>query len=422
MYVGTDQHGLPLAGTGAGPAAGGGQRRQPGLRRHPADAFRFAINPPMREQINPPFPELVVELAGGLDLRCPSRPCPQAIDVQDPGMLAVNYRAEPIGLRIFDPNKLGPDGKPGMQADGQRGDLAFALQSRTDRAIAQMNVQPTAATVINGTRFPPPINAGGVANGDPFTPMLRAYAGDKMRVKIQAGGHEEEHNASIHGVKWLRPAPATARAPTPAGATPRRRASPSSSPSPRRWCRIKGQAGNRADYAWSVDGGDDGWWSGMWGLMRAYNNAQNGQGNFLFQLPTTAVPTRLANPNAFNGVCPTGAPPRTYDITAVLANNALTNALGVTIPANVNPATNVGGPLNPAGGTLVYNHRAAQVTGVGADPLTGLPVTITTPARSTTRRRSSTCRRRTWMRRAGCCRARRWSRWCCGPRRVSASP
>ena len=43
-----------------------------------------------------------------------------------------------------------------------RGDLAFALQSRTDRAIAQLNVQPTAATVINGTRFPPPINAAGV--------------------------------------------------------------------------------------------------------------------------------------------------------------------------------------------------------------------------------------------------------------------
>ena len=51
-------------------------------------------------------------------------------------MLVVNYRNEPVGLRIFDPNKLGPDGKPGMQADGERGDLAFALQSRTDRAIA----------------------------------------------------------------------------------------------------------------------------------------------------------------------------------------------------------------------------------------------------------------------------------------------
>ncbi len=117
-----------------------------------------------------------------------------------------------------------------MQADGDKGDLAFALQSRTDRAIAALNVQPTAATIINGTKFPPPINAGGVNAGDPFTPMMRTYSGDLVRVKIQAGGHEEEHNATIHGLKWLqhrlRPRP---RARTPAGAMRRPRASPSSS-------------------------------------------------------------------------------------------------------------------------------------------------------------------------------------------------
>ena len=71
-----------------------------------------------------------------------------------------------------------------------------ARRPRTDRAIPQMNVQPTAATVINGTRFPPPINAGGGQPGDPFTPMLRSYAGEKIRGKSQAGGPGEGHNAS----------------------------------------------------------------------------------------------------------------------------------------------------------------------------------------------------------------------------------
>ena len=33
--------------------------------------------------------------------------------------------------------------------------------------------------------------------------MLRAYFGDPVRVKIQAGGDEESHNATIHGMKWL---------------------------------------------------------------------------------------------------------------------------------------------------------------------------------------------------------------------------
>ncbi len=33
--------------------------------------------------------------------------------------------------------------------------------------------------------------------------MMRAYQGDTVRVKIQAGAHEEEHNATILGLKWL---------------------------------------------------------------------------------------------------------------------------------------------------------------------------------------------------------------------------
>ena len=51
----------------------------------------------------------------------------------------------------------------------------------------------------------------------------------------------------------------------------------------------------------------------------------------------------------------------TYNISAVLANAVLGNALGATIPANTAPVDNVGGPLNPAGGTLVYNRRGTVV-------------------------------------------------------------
>jgi hypothetical protein len=52
-----------------------------------------------------------------------------------------------------------------------------------------------------------------------------------------------------------------------------------------------------------------------------------------------------------------------YDVTAVLANDVLPNNLGVTIPDN-RPVqgrnNNEGGPLNPAGGTLVYNRRGTN--------------------------------------------------------------
>jgi hypothetical protein len=377
IYMGAGQDGLPLPGTGPGlPPVVQNLGNPDALTLIPTgnpvgtptsdpaatgNAFRFAINPPMREQLVPVFPELYAELAGGLDLRCPARPCPQAIDVQDPGILAVNYRHEPVGLRVFDPAKLGPDGKSGMQADGQKGDLAFALQSRTDRAIALLNVQPTAATVINGTRFPPPINAGGVQPGDPFTPMIRTYAGDTVRVKIQAGGHEEEHNATIHGMKWLQAGSGFGKAPNSGW---RNAQAAGISEQFTLTTPLVPMVGNTPrpliDYAYSVDAAQDGWWSGMWGIMRAYEQDRAD----LFKLPTTQVPVQLdaATTAAFNGVCPTSAPLRSFEVTAVLANRVLPGNANVTIQDR-NPTGHVGPAPAGNGRTLVYNHRSSTVGG-----------------------------------------------------------
>ena len=83
------------------------------------DTFRNAINPSFRQQAQPVFPDIVrfpPVCPGGVD-----RPCPEAISADDIGMLVVNYRNEPIGLRVFDPNGTGPDGKPGTQAQRSGG-------------------------------------------------------------------------------------------------------------------------------------------------------------------------------------------------------------------------------------------------------------------------------------------------------------
>lgn len=387
VYVGAGQDGLPLDGTG--PAAGPRvvNAGNPDFDGTPANAFRFAINPPARPQKNPVFPDLFVESA--VCVKDPItgeplliRPCPTAIDVQDPGIMVVNYRHEPVGLRIYDPSKVGPDGKPGMQADGERGDLAFALQSRIDRAIPLMNQQPPTGFNIHGTIFPPPINTGtgNVLPGDPFTPMARAYQGDLIRVKMQAGGNEEEHNATLLGMKWLQAGSGHGRAPNSGW-----RAAQAGGISEQFTLTVPVvpgvQAQGNTDYAYSMDAGNDGWWNGMWGIMRALNTARQD----LFTLPTTLLPTRIANGNQFRrnrGICPDTAPLRSYDITAVLANNALLpNALGVTIPIAGDVATQqVGGPLNAAGGTLVYNHRDTTVGGqTVADPENPLEL-ITLPS------------------------------------------
>jgi hypothetical protein len=390
IYVGAGQDGLPLPGTGPGLPA---QFANLGNPQFPAagtaaDLFRFAINPPARFQVAPVFPDLVVEGKDCvLDPFNPvptvllARPCPQAIDVQDPGILVVNYRHEPVGLRIFDPNKLGPDGKPGMQADGAAGDLGLAMSSNVTRRIARLNVQPVQGTNINGTLFPPPINSGGVTAQDPFTPMARAYMGDRIRVKVQAGGDEEEHNVMIHGMKWLQGGSGHGRAPNSgwrnsqaAGISEQFTLNTPVTPLIR--------SSNRADYLYTMDASNDGFWSGMWGVIRSHSNFQNTLSLLPGSLVTPTRPLTLANAAQFNGSCPVGAPPRNFDVTAVLANRVLPNAYGVPIPRKGvgDPVADnsVGSGLNPLGGTLVYNHRADVVGGqlIPPDVPGGLPILL----------------------------------------------
>lgn len=342
------------------------------------DSFRVAINPPARFQINPLYPDLVVEArdcvknaAGAVLL---TRPCPQAIDVQDPGMHVVNYRNEPIALRVFDPDKVGPDGKRGMQADGIEGDLAFALASKIvnkdgttapiNRKIAALNKSEQQLGFWTKT-----LNAPSAMDaGDPFTPMIRAYAGDTIRVKIQAGGHEEEHNASISGMKWLQGGSGHGKQPN-AGWRGSQAAGiseqftlampivpPANTPT-------GGGTITQRDYLYNIDSSMDGWWSGTWGLVRAYDVLRSD----LFALPnnTNVKPDRIANRRNFDGVCPTTAPVRNVSVVAILANDLLPNA-GVTIRPAGTDNQHVGALLNGAGGTLVYNPRETEVGGKDA--------------------------------------------------------
>jgi hypothetical protein len=199
------------------------------------DSYKFAINPPVKKDVSQIRPLDLVEY----DSECPDgspRPCPEAITADDPGTMVVNYRNEPIGLRILDT-------KTGKQAIGPAGDLAYALQTFNkhrhngakrayrvanasfgtkgllpgDTRRGVLDKQPKEGDFIgdsiNGTKFPAVLQSknnkkAGPAKslakpGDPFTPILRAYYGDRIRLKVQAGGDEETHNATLHGLKWL---------------------------------------------------------------------------------------------------------------------------------------------------------------------------------------------------------------------------
>jgi hypothetical protein len=351
-----------------------------------ANTFRDAINPSHKEEVAaanrfPNVSQFPATCPGGVP-----RPCPEAISADDVGVFVVNYRNEPVGLRIYNPGRNGPDGQPGAQTEAKAGDLAFALQSRTDRALGRMNVQPTAGTSINGTRFPPPLNSAGVNPGDPFTPMARAYYGDTIRMKIQAGGQEESHAASVHGMKWLQGGSGFGTSPNSgwrnsqhAGISEQFTMATPVLPA----LRQDGTLDPQADYLYSLAPGTDGFWSGTWGIIRTYNLARTN----LFQLPNNVPGKPIPNKANFVGICPknaaTGLPAniRSYDITAVLANDVLGKPTGtLVVPADRSATGHAGGPLKTAGGTLVYNPAPSTVTLSGVfDAAPTVPLTAQGP-------------------------------------------
>ena len=76
----------------------------------------------------------------------------------DPGLFGVNYKNEPLQFR------LGPDCDP-----------AYSFSS--------------------------------YVNGDPITPILRAYEGDPIRIRLLQGAQEESHSFNLHRQRWFRERP-----------------------------------------------------------------------------------------------------------------------------------------------------------------------------------------------------------------------
>jgi hypothetical protein len=339
---------------GAGPDGRPNQRLEPDR-----NTFRYAIAPSARVQANPVFPDLIVH-----DDECPGgqpRPCPEAISADDVGMLVVNYRNETVAHRVFDPEARGPDGRKGRQTEGLAGDLAHALQSRRDRAIKQLN------TRLGDTPYP--ALTKDIDPGDPFTPIMRTYAGDRVRFRFQMGGQEHEFQTSIQGVKWLQSGSAFGSAPNSG------------------WRNAQGMAiseqftfdapivpfmyggvspEKEVDFAYTVNTAQDGWWSGVWGIFRSYNRPRLD----LTRLPTTDVPLKARNAGEYHDACPPYSPVRKYDITAVLANEALPNEFDVTIvPADDSATQHVGALPDRNGGTLVFNPRDTPLSNGKQGPL-----------------------------------------------------
>lgn len=88
---------------------------------------------------------------GGKPLNPPGFPGSQ----DDPGLFGVNYKNEPLQFR------LGPECDP-----------AYSFSSHV--------------------------------HGDPVTPILQAYEGDPIKIRLLQGSQEESHSFNVHGLRWLK--------------------------------------------------------------------------------------------------------------------------------------------------------------------------------------------------------------------------
>ncbi len=317
-----------------------------GVARQPGEGLDDppnAINPPgiIEGDIHDVFVK-PLECPGGVPL-----PCPEIISAADVGTMSTNYRNEPIALRVRDPAN-------NDQAQGEAGDLANAFRSDIVRADPAFNVQPN---------FYPPLTAG-VQPGDPFTPLMRAYANDKVQVRVLVGAHEEGHNFSINGIKWpFEPSDPNSgwRNSQMMGISEHFEFLSPLTPA-------KGARGPFTDYAYKVGSSQDDLWNGIWGILRSYRNEQAD----LLALPNNqAGGPAIANPGDFDGVCPKSAPMRVYDVTAVTAQAAVP---GGRVIYNSRSGFNNEGPLNDPTGLLYVQtadlkNNGTLKTGVPIEPL-----------------------------------------------------
>jgi hypothetical protein len=342
-------------------------------------SFRKAINPVVRVEA----PNALADNPGDVlafPSECPGlqpRPCPEAINAEGHTMYVVNYRNEPVGFRIFDPDKVVPGTSiPGGQADGPAGDLAFAFSSSIERKIPELNQLMPAA--VRGTTYNdplPPASLGGDLGGtinigtplgtpaetqltadvgptDPATPILRVYQGDRVRIKVQTGATEEAHNITVHGLKWLQEF---------ANISSGWRNTHQMGINEQFQLRTpiiadKDQNGRVADYLYTMNAGSPGYWNGIWGYLRSYADArpdlaplpgEGGGAPFIENLED------FDNDRQFVGVCPRSARRNRVDITAVRAADVLIDANGL-------PST-----------TLILNSRPTAIPDVAGEPEPG---------------------------------------------------
>ncbi|WP_437738871.1 multicopper oxidase domain-containing protein [Sorangium sp. So ce1335] len=229
------------------------------------DECEQPVNPPTTQEA--PLP-LAVEHR--------DEPAPEAIAAADPGGGLMNYRNEPIPLRIAE-----RDCRTGRvkQKPGEEGEMHNVFSSEF--------------------------------HGDPFTPLLLAQEGDDIRVRLLQGAQEEQHVFSVNGQRWRTELadpdsgysngqPLGISEHFEFGLTP---------------VSARGDSGP-GDYLYQSATTDD-LWDGIWGLMRIEPRGTPGL------LPLPERPGGEPRGRRHVATCPASAPVTRYTVHAITAKGNL---------------------------------------------------------------------------------------------------
>ncbi|WP_377295176.1 multicopper oxidase domain-containing protein [Rhizobium sp. SG2393] len=122
------------------------------------------IVPPASSKL-PPYREACLAVADYIPMLNRNgkalNPPPMLSGMSDPGVMGVNYRCAPLRFRGPDPSAW------------------FSSAVRDKKNFA-------------GDK------------GDPDTPIIRTYPGERLRIRLIQGSHEEQHSFTAHGLRWRR--------------------------------------------------------------------------------------------------------------------------------------------------------------------------------------------------------------------------
>jgi hypothetical protein len=272
------------------------------------------------------------------------------------GTMNVNYRNEPLAFRVSDP-KCPNANNCNHDPNNPATDLSYVFNSGITRNDSILNTQPVFPQRItsgptNNFQYPPPLLSctNCVQKGDPYTPLLRAFQGDRVQVRVLVGAYLFNHNFGIEGLKWLF---------EPSSSTSGYRDNQAMGISEHYEFQFKlpSTKGSSADYLYMPGSGVLDVGQGMWGILRSYNAGGNPRN----------VPSLQPLPNnpgggvtlKASGSCPANKTgDRVYNVAAVY------NADGITYNSHDAPSSTI----TSQSGSLLYMTADNNGNPVGPNP------------------------------------------------------